>query len=181
MGREHGQEPAGPPERTPDGRHVVIDGRRWRASDPGIPAELKAQLVRELMSARRAVRTAGDDGAEDLRLARSRVHDAKVALGERGEPWWTRGTPEGRRARIVACARSLLRSRDPGATLCPSEIARVVGGGEDWRRAGTEVRAVLEEAVDRGEFVLTQGGVPRDPALVNGPVRVARGRAFPDA
>ncbi|WP_226902050.1 ParB/Srx family N-terminal domain-containing protein [Phycicoccus mangrovi] len=24
-------------ERTHDGRYVVVDGRRWRATDPGIP------------------------------------------------------------------------------------------------------------------------------------------------
>ena len=33
------------------------------------------------MAARRGVK----EGAPD---ARARVHDAKVALGERGEPWW---------------------------------------------------------------------------------------------
>lgn len=25
------------PERTPDGRYLIIDGRRWRASDPRLP------------------------------------------------------------------------------------------------------------------------------------------------
>lgn len=179
MGRDHQRGVPANHERTPDGRYVVIDGRRWRATDTGIPAELRAQLVRELMSARRAVRTARGGTGEDLRRARSRVHDAKVALGERGEPWWEAGTPDGRRARIVATTRSLLRSRDPEATLCPSEIARVVAGGGDWRRAGPEVREVLEDSVGEGEIVLTQGGVTQDPALVTGPVRVARGRDFP--
>ena len=77
------------PERTPDGRYIVVDGRRWRASDPGLPEERRQELVDELMSARRAVgaaRRAGDAEAE--RAARDRVHAAKVALGERGTPWW---------------------------------------------------------------------------------------------
>jgi hypothetical protein len=77
------------PDRTPDGRYVVIDGRRWRASDPALPAERREELVRELMSARSAVGHAkrrGDAGAE--RAARDRVHAAKVALGERGPKWW---------------------------------------------------------------------------------------------
>lgn len=77
------------PERTPDGRYIVIDGRRWRASDPGLAPERRAELVHELMDARRAVGAAkrcGDSGAE--RAARDRVHAAKVALGERGTPWW---------------------------------------------------------------------------------------------
>jgi uncharacterized protein len=78
-------------ERTPDGRYVVIDGRRWRATDPSLPEERRRELVGELMSARRAVKDAlraGDEGAE--RAARRRVHAAKVALGERGTPWWER-------------------------------------------------------------------------------------------
>jgi uncharacterized protein len=76
------------PERTPDGRHVIIDGRRWRASDPSIPPARRDALVRELMSARSAVGHAkrrGDADAE--RAARDRVHAAKVALGERGPRW----------------------------------------------------------------------------------------------
>ena len=77
------------PERTEDGRYIVVDGRRWRASDPGLAPERRAELVSELMSARRAVgaaRRAHDADAE--RAARDRVHAAKVALGERGPPWW---------------------------------------------------------------------------------------------
>jgi hypothetical protein len=77
------------PERTPDGRYIVVNGRRWRASDPGLPEERRAELVAELMAGRRAVKAAvraGDAVAE--RAARDRVHAAKVALGERGAPWW---------------------------------------------------------------------------------------------
>lgn len=80
------------PPRTPDGRYVVIDGRRWRASDPRLPPERRQELVDELMDARRAVgaaKRAGDAAAE--RAARDRVHAAKVALGERGKPWWEPG------------------------------------------------------------------------------------------
>ena len=86
-------------ERTPDGRYVVIDGRRWRATDPLIPEDVAAELRKELMSARRAVGVAlkaGDAGAE--RAARDRVQRAKTALGERGTPWWEQ-TDDERRAR----------------------------------------------------------------------------------
>jgi uncharacterized protein len=79
------------PERTPDGRYVIIDGRRWRASDPSLPEKRRKELVRELMSARSAVGWAKrrrDSTAE--RAARDRVHAAKVALGERGSKWWER-------------------------------------------------------------------------------------------
>ena len=44
------------PERTPDGHHFVIDGRRWRATDPSIPDSFRQELVDELMDARRAVK-----------------------------------------------------------------------------------------------------------------------------
>jgi hypothetical protein len=76
-------------KRTSDGRYIVVDGRRWRASDPGLSPERRQELVAELMSARRAVKVAkraGDTEAE--RTARGCVHAAKVALGERGTPWW---------------------------------------------------------------------------------------------
>ena len=89
-------------ERTADGRYVVIDGRRWRATDPDLPEEVGAALRKALMSARRDVGTAlraGDPAAE--RAARDRVQRAKVALGERGTPWWEQ-TPEQRRARWEA-------------------------------------------------------------------------------
>ena len=87
----------------PDGRWIIVDGRRWRATDPSIPDALKAELVAELMDARRAVGAAlrgKDEGAE--RAARARVQHAKVALGERGEPWWEPATEEGRDRRIDA-------------------------------------------------------------------------------
>ncbi len=89
--------PKEPPPRTPDGRFVVIDGRRWRATDPDIPEEAAAALRRALMAARRDVGRALRAG-EDPAPARARVQAAKVALGERGTPWWEQ-TGEQRRAR----------------------------------------------------------------------------------
>lgn len=87
------------PERTADGRYVVIDGRRWRATDPAIPETRRDELQRALMAWRREVRrTKGTDGE---RAARDGVQAAKVALGERGTPWWEQ-TEEERRARWEA-------------------------------------------------------------------------------
>ena len=74
---------------TPDGRYFVHGGRLWRCTNPDLSDEDRDRLVSELMDARRAVGAAkrsGDEGAE--REARSRVDDAKVALGERGPTWW---------------------------------------------------------------------------------------------
>jgi hypothetical protein len=80
---------------TPDGRYFVVDERLWRCSDPSLTESRKAELVRALMSARRAVRAAkqsGDGG--ELRSAREEVDRAKRALGERGPVWWSDGAPD---------------------------------------------------------------------------------------
>ena len=74
---------------TPDGRYFVHGGRLWRCTNPALPEEERQRLVGDLMDARRAVghaKKAGDADAE--REARGRVHEAKVALGERGPTWW---------------------------------------------------------------------------------------------
>ncbi|HEY0734987.1 MAG TPA: hypothetical protein VGD69_08780 [Herpetosiphonaceae bacterium] len=84
------------PERTPDGRYIVVDGRRWRASDPSLTPERRQELVNELMQARRDVGRAKRLRDTELeRDARRRVHAAKVALGERGIPWWERDSASG--------------------------------------------------------------------------------------
>ncbi|MEV0358743.1 hypothetical protein AB0H71_22075 [Nocardia sp. NPDC050697] len=83
-------------EHTPDGRYIVVDGRRWRATDPLIPAERRAELQSILMAWRREVRR-----TEGARAARDGVQAAKVALGERGTPWWEQSEAE-RRARWAA-------------------------------------------------------------------------------
>ena len=71
----------------------MVRGRLWRASRPDLAPARREALVAELMSARRAVRTALARG-EGLREARRRVDNAKVALGERGPVWWTDGAPD---------------------------------------------------------------------------------------
>ncbi|MEV4347244.1 hypothetical protein AB0J83_22535 [Actinoplanes sp. NPDC049596] len=83
-------------ERTEDGHFVVIKGRRWRATDPAIPEGTAAALRKALMAARRDVGRALRAG-EDPAAARARVQTAKVALGERGTPWWEQTLEERRR------------------------------------------------------------------------------------
>ena len=80
---------------TPDGRYLVVRGRLWRASNPALDAAERARLTALLMDARRAVAAAqrGGDVAA-LRAASAGVHEAKVALGERGAVWWTDGAPD---------------------------------------------------------------------------------------
>ena len=80
---------------TPDGRYFVVRGRLWRCSDPSLPPERRAGLIRDLMDARRRVGVATRAGdAEAEQSARADVHRAKVALGERGPVWWTDGAAD---------------------------------------------------------------------------------------
>ncbi|CAN3701718.1 hypothetical protein MMX123_01713 [Microbacterium sp. MM2322] len=80
---------SGDPSPSDDERWLVIDGRRWRRTDPALPDDLAARLRSHLGRARSAVRTgkrAGDDAA--VASARRRVGLAKTGLGERGPRWW---------------------------------------------------------------------------------------------
>lgn len=74
---------------TDDERWLVIDGRRWRRTDPALPDDLADRLRSQLGRARSAVRTAKRAGEDDaVSDARRRVGLAKHGLGERGPHWW---------------------------------------------------------------------------------------------
>lgn len=153
---------------TPDGRYIVVKGRRWRATDPSIPPKLRQELVDELMSARRAVKSHEES-------ARARVSDAKTALGERGYPWWEEPDTTELDARITATIHALLRKRS-GSSICPSDVARVVGGeGERWRSRMPDVKRVAAELADRDEVVITQKGEPVRMDGARGPIRIIPG------
>jgi hypothetical protein len=80
---------------TPDGRYFVVQGRLWRLSNPHLSTAVRAACVITLMAARRAVKSAkaaGDLTAEAA--AHHAVDNAKRALGERGEVWWSDGSPD---------------------------------------------------------------------------------------
>lgn len=161
-----------PPEA--DAPHFMeIDGRRWRTTDPAIPEPFRRELVDELMRARRAVGVLMKAGDQDLLAdARSQVHAAKVALGERGEPWWEEPTPQGRRTRIEAAIVALAGHRSPDGTICPSDVARAIGG-TGWRGAMAEVRDVARQLAKDGHVEVTQKGTPLDPAAEwKGPIRI---------
>lgn len=80
---------------TPDGRYFVVRGRLWRCSNPALPEPERAALTTTLMRARAAVGRALRAGdAATLAQARRHVNAAKIALGERGPPWWTDGAPD---------------------------------------------------------------------------------------
>lgn len=98
--------------------HRVIKGRRWRVSDPALDEELRHELVVELMDARRAVKQAlADDNQRALAAARSRVGDAKVALGERGPKWWEPMSDGQITMRVESGLRALRSEQTEGMTF----------------------------------------------------------------
>ncbi|NEP18400.1 MAG: hypothetical protein F6J97_16105 [Leptolyngbya sp. SIO4C1] len=65
---------------TPDGRYFVVKGRLWRCTNPALEESTRQALVKQLMAARRAVKTAQQQDNEiALKAARERVHQGFVA------------------------------------------------------------------------------------------------------
>ncbi|QIF82359.1 hypothetical protein E4341_11975 [Brevundimonas sp. 'scallop'] len=80
---------------TPDVRYFVVRGRLWRCANPALSAAARDELVHDLMSARRAVRTAlAAKDSDALAASRRSVDKAKVGLGERGAVWWSDDSPD---------------------------------------------------------------------------------------
>lgn len=70
-------------------RWLVIDGRRWRRTDPSLPDDIVDALKSHLGRGRSGVRTAKEAGDEAaVAAARRRIGLAKLGLGERGPYWW---------------------------------------------------------------------------------------------
>jgi hypothetical protein len=74
---------------------------------------------------------------------------------------------------LEALVLELLAARRPGATICPSDVARATGA-EDWRALMDPVRAAAQRLVDAGEVDVTQRGEVVDLATARGPVRIRR-------
>ena len=67
--------------------------------------------------------------------------------------------------------RDLLGRRHRSATICPSEVARAVGG-ENWRTLLEPARAAARRLVAAGEVEITQQGRVVDPSTARGPIRI---------
>ncbi|MFM7141301.1 MAG: DUF3253 domain-containing protein [Alphaproteobacteria bacterium] len=73
----------------------------------------------------------------------------------------------------------LLADRAAGATICPSEAARAIGG-EGWREMMEPAREAARRLVARGDVVIVQGGRPVDPSTAKGPIRIRLERSGED-
>jgi len=75
-----------------------------------------------------------------------------------------------RRNRIRSAILDLLQSRDPDASICPSEAARTVF--DDWRPHMDQVRDVAAEMTMDDEIYATQGSDRVSVTDVSGPIRL---------
>ena len=73
--------------------------------------------------------------------------------------------------RLATAILELLARRRPGATICPSEVARGEAP-DDWRPLMPEVRAAAAKLAAAGRLEITQGGAIVDPATARGPLRL---------
>lgn len=80
---------------------------------------------------------------------------------------------------LEAAITTLLHGRAAGATICPSEAARLVArdqgiGGEGWRDLMEPARAAARRLVAAGEVEIVQGGRVVDPSTAKGAIRIRR-------
>ena len=80
---------------------------------------------------------------------------------------------------IEATVFALLAARRPGASICPSDVARALhADAAAWRAAMPAVRAEARRLAAEGRLVVTQRGTVLDPAAPwRGAIRLRR----PDA
>jgi hypothetical protein len=100
------------PQTTSDNRYIIVNGRKWRATDPLIPADALAELKHYLAKGRSGVRGKKGVSVEDdesVKLARRRTGLAKLGLGERGKPEWWNDSDAGRKARWEGALEELVK------------------------------------------------------------------------
>ena len=69
----------------------------------------------------------------------------------------------------------LLDARAVSATICPSEVARVVDP-DGWQDLMEPARQAARRLVASGDVEITQGGHVVDPSTAKGPIRIRRVR-----
>ena len=70
----------------------------------------------------------------------------------------------------------LLGQRKGGATICPSDAARLVGTEDTWRELMEPARRAARRLVAAGTVEITQKGQVVDPSTAKGPIRIRKAR-----
>ncbi len=71
----------------------------------------------------------------------------------------------------------LLDDRGPDKTICPSEVARAMADGQDFRPYMEPVREAADRLARAGRVVVTQKGSPVTATEARGPIRLGLPRA----
>lgn len=74
--------------------------------------------------------------------------------------------------RLETAILDLLAQRRPGASICPSDAARVVGSEAEWRELMEPARQAASRLAGSGEVEITQGGRVVDLTSAKGPIRI---------
>ncbi len=74
---------------------------------------------------------------------------------------------------LEAAIVGLLSSQARGATICPNDAAKSVGG-DQWKPLMEPARAAARRLHAEGHAVITQGGRRVDPSTAKGPIRIRR-------
>ncbi|MFN3616298.1 MAG: DUF3253 domain-containing protein [Rubrimonas sp.] len=77
------------------------------------------------------------------------------------------------RERIEAAILALTAARGSRRSICPSEAARALAQGGDWRALMPAVREAAAGLAARGALRVTQKGVAVDARTARGPIRLA--------
>lgn len=70
---------------------------------------------------------------------------------------------------------ALLATRQAGATICPSEVARsLLPQDGAWRALMPRIRTVAQHLAQRQRLQVTRGGLPVDATSRGGPIRLGQ-------
>jgi hypothetical protein len=74
--------------------------------------------------------------------------------------------------RLEEALLGLLAGRRPGGSICPSEVARLVGASGEWRGLMASVRRVAWRLQRQGRVEITRKGRPVAADSAVGPIRI---------
>lgn len=74
--------------------------------------------------------------------------------------------------KLEASILDLLANRAPGASICPSEVARREFTGDAWREGMEPVRRAARRLAAEGRVEITQADRVVDPGSIRGPIRI---------
>ena len=96
---------------------------------------------------------------EDVRYCSSRCRQSKLKALDR---------------KLEATILKLLNQRANQATICPSEAARAIFPGDQWRDHMEQARQAARRLVVTGHIKILQKGIVVDPSAAKGPIRLQK-------